>query len=94
MLAKKKVDVPFNISDVPDAETIDYNKDTNINNVLSSKSPQIAAKKVINKYNNSRRKRKSTLDTSELDVIPSSKKKKATSSSSRNINAQIAAKKN
>ena len=94
MLEKKKVDVPFNISDVPDAETIDYNKDTNINNVLSSKSPQIAAKKVINKYNNSRRKRKSTLDTSELDVIPSSKKKKATSSSSRNINAQIAAKKN
>ena len=54
----------------------------------------MAAKKVINKYNNSRRKRKSTLDTSELDVIPSSKKNKATSSNSRNINAQIAAKKN
>ena len=93
-MAKKKVAVPFNISDVPGAETIDYDKDTNINDVLSSKSAQIAAKKVINKYNNSRRKRKSTLDTSELDVIPSSKKNKATSSNSRNINAQIAAKKN
>ena len=44
-LAKKKAPVPFNINDVADAETIDYNKDTNINDVFSSKSAQIAAKK-------------------------------------------------
>ena len=30
-LAKKKAPVPFNISDGADAETIDYNKDSNIN---------------------------------------------------------------
>ena len=93
-LAKKKAALPFNISDVPDAEKIDYNKDTNINDVLSSKSAQIAAKKIINKCNNLRKKRKSTLDTSQLDVVPSSKKNKATSPTSRNINVQIAAKKN
>ena len=46
-LAKKKTLAPFNISDVADAETIDYSKDTNISNVLSSKSVQIAAKKLI-----------------------------------------------
>ena len=36
-LVKKKPPVPFNISDVADAETSDYNKDTNINDVLSRK---------------------------------------------------------
>ena len=44
-LAKKKAPVPFNINDVADAGTIDYNKDTNINDDFSSKSAQIAAKK-------------------------------------------------
>ena len=48
----------FNISNVANAETIEYNKDTNINDVLSSKSAQIAAKKIINKFNNLRRKKK------------------------------------
>ena len=48
----------FNISNVANAETIEYNKDTNINDVLSSKSVQIAAKKIINKFDNLRRKKK------------------------------------
>ena len=92
-LAKNKAPVPFNISDVADAKTIDYNKDTNINEVLSSKSVQAAAKKIINKYDNLRRKRKSTLDISKLDGIPSSKKNKGTSLNNRNKNAQIGDKK-
>ena len=85
-LAKKKAPVPFNISDVADAETIDYNKDTNINDVLLSKSEQIAGEKIINRYDNLRRKRKCTIDRSELDVVP-------TSSNSRDKKVQIAAKK-
>ena len=43
----KKTPLPFNINDVADAETIDFNKDTNIGNVSSSKSLQIAAKKLL-----------------------------------------------
>ena len=44
------------------------------------------------KYHHLRRKRKSTLDISELHVFPSSKQNKATSSNSRNKNGKIAAK--
>ena len=54
----KKARVSFNISHVANAETIEYNKDTNINDVLSSKSAQIAAKIIINKFDNLRRKKK------------------------------------
>ena len=57
-LAKKKAPVLFYISDVADAETVDYNKDTTINDTLSSKSAQIVAKIIVNKYNNLRRKKK------------------------------------
>ena len=59
-LRKNKSPLPFNINDIDDAETVDYNSDTNMNNVSSSKSAQIAAKKVVKKYKNLRRKRKST----------------------------------
>ena len=43
----KKTPLPFNINDVADAETIDSNNDTNINDISSSKSAQIAAKKLL-----------------------------------------------
>ena len=39
----------ININDVADAETVDCNKDTNINDISSSKSAQIAAEKIVNK---------------------------------------------
>ena len=35
------------MSGVADAETVDYNNDTNINDVLPKKSTQIAAKKLV-----------------------------------------------
>ena len=40
-----------------DAETVDYNNDTNVNDVLSNKSTQIAAKKLVKKYRNLARKK-------------------------------------
>ena len=89
----KKYHEKGNINDVADAETVDSNNDTNISDVSSNKSPQIADKKFINKYDNLRKKRKSTLDISKLDVAPNSKNKKAASSNNRNKIAQIAAKK-
>ena len=49
-LSKKKTYIPFNISDIADAETVDYNNNTNItdlNDIVSNKNTraQIAAKK-------------------------------------------------
>ena len=51
-MSKKKAPLPFNINDVADTEIVDYNNDTNINDVSSDNSVQIAAKKTINKYKN------------------------------------------
>ena len=56
-LAKKKPPLPFNISDVADAETVDYNNGTNISDVSSNKSAQIAAKKIVKKCLNLARKK-------------------------------------
>ena len=50
---------------------VDYHNDIKISDVSSSKGPQIAAKEIINKYDNLRRKRKSSLDISMLDVASS-----------------------
>ena len=44
---KKTTPLPFNINDVANAETVHYNNDTNINDVSSSKSAQIATKKLL-----------------------------------------------
>ena len=49
-IAQKKTPLSFNLTDVADAETVDYNNDTNISDVLSSKGAQIAAKKISDKY--------------------------------------------
>ena len=49
-ISRKKGPPPFTINDIADAETRDFNNDTNINDVSPSKYPQIAAKKIVNKY--------------------------------------------
>ena len=56
-LAKKKAPIPFDISDVADIETINHNNNTNISNILSNKSAQIAAQKIVKKYRNLARKK-------------------------------------
>ena len=55
--SRKKSPLPFDISGVADAETVDYNNDTNINDVLSNKSTPIAAKKIVKKYRDLARKK-------------------------------------
>ena len=60
-ILRKKVPLAFTINDAANAETVDYNTDTNMTNVSSNKSAQIAAKKLVNKYKNISRKRKRTL---------------------------------
>ena len=68
-MSKRKSPFPFNINDVADAETVDYKYDTNINDVSSDNSAQIAAKKTVNKYKNLIWKRKITLELKK-DINP------------------------
>ena len=49
---QKKAVLTFNINDIADAEAIDFNNDSNINNVSSSKSAQIAAKRLLKNMKN------------------------------------------
>ena len=56
-LAKKKASFPFNVTDLADVETVNYNNDTNINDVLSNESAQIAAKNIVKKDRNFARKK-------------------------------------
>ena len=57
ILAKNKAPLPFNITHLADDETVNYNNDTIINDILSNKSAQIAAKKIVTKYRNLERKK-------------------------------------
>ena len=66
-IARKKSNFPFNLSDIADAETLQYNNDTDINDNTSSKSAQIAAKKLTDKYRQIR-KRKITAAVSDTNA--------------------------
>ena len=58
--AKKEL-FPFNLADIADAETIDYNDDTNLQDVNMNRNTILVAQKISNKYKNIRRKRRETL---------------------------------
>ena len=105
-MAKKKAPLPFNISDVADAEMVNYNNDTNINDVFSKKSAQIAAKKIVKKYKNLARKkpyqrppRNTVDDLADLETIKYNNDTNISdlsdipSGPKNNKNTQIAAKK-
>lgn len=49
---------PLNLLDIADAETVDYNDDTNLQDVNMNKNAILTAKKMSNKYRNIRTKRK------------------------------------
>ena len=90
-MSKKKTPFSFNLNDAAVAETVDYNNNTNINDISWSKKVQITAKKIIEKYKNLTRKRKSTFEIKE-DIGPA-KNHKVSIPNVRSKNAQIAAKK-
>ena len=56
MRAKEEL-FPFNLSDIPDTETIDYNDDTNLQDVNMDKNAILTAKKISEKYRNIRKKK-------------------------------------
>ena len=69
---------PFNLSDIADAETIDYNDDTNLQDVNMNRNTILAAQKISNKYKNIRRKRKRNASTEPIQIeIKKPKRSKA-----------------
>ena len=54
-ISRKKAHLPFSINDLAHAERIDFNNNFDISNFSSSKSTQIAAKKIANKCKNLRK---------------------------------------
>ena len=70
--SKKKAPIPFNISDIVDAATVDYNNDTNINNLHDvapnkNRNTQITAKKIVKKYRNLARKKPCQIPPKKTD---------------------------
>ena len=58
----EKVPIRFNITGIADAATVDYNNDTDINDLMDNtpsknKNAQIVAKKIAKKYRNLARKK-------------------------------------
>ena len=82
--------LPFNLLDVADADTVDYNGDTNIQDVNLIKIAILTTKKISDKYRNIRRKIKRAV--SPKPIVLEIKKPKTASSQSRNKSARIAAK--
>ena len=82
--------LPFNLSDVADADTVDYNEDTNIQDLNLNRNAILTTKKISNKYKNIRRKIKRA--ASPKPIVLEIKKPKTASSQSRNKSARIAAK--
>ena len=56
-LRGKRAPIPFNLADLADAESVVYKNDTDSQDVSTSKSAQIAAKKISNKYKKMRRRK-------------------------------------
>ena len=69
---------PFNLSDIADAETIDYNDHTNLQDVNMNRNTILAAQKISNKYKNIRRKRKRNASPEPIQIeIKKTKRNKA-----------------
>ena len=95
-ISRKKSPLPFDISDVADAETVNYNNDTNISDISSNKSSQIAAKKIVQKYKKlAKKKAPPPFDISDVTDIETANYNNATNINGvlSNKNAQIGAKK-
>ena len=95
-ISRKKSPLPFDISDVADAETVNYNNDTNISDISSNKSSQIAAKKIVQKYKKlAKKKSPPPFDISDVTYTETVNYNNATNISDvlSNKNAQIGAKK-
>ena len=86
----KKQSLPFNLSDIADTDTVNYNDNTNLEDANMNKNAILTAKKINDKYRTIRRKRKRA-KSHEPIVRDTKKPKKFSSASSQSV--RIAAKK-
>ena len=49
-MRSKKQSLPFNLSDIADADTVDYNDNTNSEDANMNKNTILTAKKISDKY--------------------------------------------
>ena len=89
-MRNKKQSLPFNLSDIADTETVDYNDDTNLQDANMDRTAILTAKKISEKYRKIGKKRK-RVKRSEL--IEGEVERPKTSSSLSSKSARIAAKK-
>ena len=61
--------LPFNLSDVADTDTVDYNEDTNIEDLNLSRNAILTTKKISNKYKNIRRKIKKAVSPEPIILV-------------------------
>ena len=70
---RNKIPIPFNLTELADADNIVYDNNTNLGDVSSSKVVQIAAKKISQKNRNMRTKTKplpfNLLDVADADNV-------------------------
>lgn len=57
-MRNKKQSLPFNLSDIADTETVDYNDDTNLQDANMDRTAILTAKKISEKYRKIGKKRK------------------------------------
>ena len=89
-MRNKKQPLPYSLSDIADADIVDYNDDINLEDANMNKNTILAAKRINDKYRNIRRKRKRVKNP---EPIVDDKKRQKTSSSISTKSARIAAKK-
>ena len=61
--------LPLNLSDVADADTVDYNEDVNIQDVNLNRNTILTTKKISNKYKNIRRKIKRAVSPEPIILV-------------------------
>ena len=61
-MRSKTQSLPYNLLDIADTDTVDYNDDTNLEHPNMNKNAILVAKKISDKYRTIRRKRKMTLN--------------------------------
>ena len=89
-MRSKKQSLPFNLSDIANTETVDYNDDTNLQDTNMDRTAVLTAKKISEKYRKILKKRKRVKSPKPIEGEVERPK---TSSSLSSKSARIAAKK-
>ena len=88
-MRSKTQSLPYNLLDIADTDTVDYNDDTNLEHPNMNKNAILVAKKISDKYRTIHRKRKMARNPEPIE----SERKRPKTSSLSSKSARTAAKK-